>query len=212
MLLDIKTPDLEKVRRQLVGMEDEAETVMQKAINKTIVYIQKQVALEAKQTYIVKAPAVKKTLSIYRAKKSNLSGSVVSRSSKKIPLYGFKVSPKSRMPDPPEFYESQVKKASGLKSLPGSSDRSKAFVATMSSGHTGIFQRQLKGSDILSRAIDKARKKAKMEREPIAELFSLSVPSILKTKIVSKEIRSKGQKFLHERLDAEIKSMLGAMR
>lgn len=194
MVLEIQAPKIQDIQRRLGGMSGKATIVMTRAINDTIKYVSKEMANEAKKNYVVKVTAAKKTLSIRKAKQSSISGEVLSKSDKKVPLLGFKNKPTKRAPDPPAFYSSQVLQGGSLKALTGSDDRSKGFIATMKSGHTGVFQR--------------TGRTTKNGKAQIAELFGPAIPSMFKSQKVSKQILDKGQKHLSDRLKVHIKKVM----
>lgn len=195
MIVEVTIPNIDNVRKRMVGMEGKAETAMSRAINRTVSYVNTLIVNENKTKYVVKAGDIKKTLTIKKAKHKKLYGEVRSTSAKKVPLHGFRVSPsKPSYTDPPEVYKSKVLTESGMEGLIGSGDRSKGFVAKMHSGHVGVFQRQ----------IDSGGKGA----QSIAELFGPSIPSMIKSGRVSKEVHSKGGGYLRNRLDVEINTIM----
>lgn len=203
--LKIAIPDIEQVQRQMLTMKEKAPIVMQRAINKTIQHVSSLVGKEAKKQYIAKQSEIKKTLKIRKAKKSDLTGIVESVSNKKTRLYGFKVTPKDiNTTNPIDVYSARIRKRVSEKELVGNSKRSKAFVARMSSGHIGIFER----------TAGLKRKKKRDGRtlendQPIAELYALSIPSMIKSREVAFEIRQKGTDFLRKQIDIEIKRVMG---
>ena len=162
-------------------------------------------AKEAKEKYIIKQPEVKKTLKIKKATRRDLTGIVSSSDNKKTHLYGFKVTPKEVITDPakkPEVYLARAKKRVADKEMGGSYDRSKAFVMQMKNGHPGIFQRML---GVYRPNPRPGRKKD----EKIAELYSLSIPSMIKSQDVAFAIQSKGQKYLETQIQKQIGKVMG---
>lgn len=225
--LNISVPTVKEVREQMLIMHDKAPIALQRAINNTIKQVQKDVGKEAKQKYIISHPEVKKTLHIKKATKKELTGIVSSRDDKKPRLYGFKVTPKEVLTGPwrgnqppaessedsdnseslptnekPEFYMARIKKRVKEKNMTGDATHSKAFVAKMKSGHIGIFQRML---GVYRNNLRPGRKKD----EKIAELYSLSIPSMIKSRDVAFAIQSKGQKYLEAQVQKEIRRVMG---
>lgn len=195
MIVEVNIPNIDDVRRHMAGMENKAELAMSRAINRTITYVNTLIVNESKTKYVVKAPDIRKTLTIRRAKKNRLSGEVSSTSKKKVKLYGFKVDPPH--PDyksPPKVYSSKVLKESGIVGLTGSGDRSKGFVAQMHGGHVGVFQRQTESGS--------------KGNQPIAELFGPSIPSMIRSQRVSKEVLTHGESYLRDRLNVEINATM----
>ena len=220
--LNISVPDIKEVQAQMVTAKNKAPLAIQRAINSTIKQVSRDVGKEAKQKYIISQPEVRKTLHLKKATKKDLTGVVSSRDDKKPRLYGFKVTPKDVRTAPwpgnqppsaepqedgeeqeansgnakPEFYAARIKKRVKEKNLTGNSGRSKAFVAKMKSGHIGIFER-MKGT------------KTKGGKEKLAELYGMSIPSMIKSRDVAFEIQQKGQTFLETQVQKEIRRVMG---
>lgn len=203
--LHISVPSIQSVEQQMLTQKEKAPVALQRAINSTITQVSKMVAKEAKEKYIIKQPEVKKTLKLKKANRRDLTGIVSSSDNKKIRLYGFKVTPKEIITDPakkPEVYLARAKKRVADKEMGGSYDRSKAFVVQMRNGHPGIFQRML---GVYRKNPRPGRKKD----EKIAELYSLSIPSMIKSQDVAFAIQSKGQKYLEAQVQKEIRRVMG---
>lgn len=220
--LNISVPDIKEVQAQMVTAKNKAPLAIQRAINSTIKQVSRDVGKEAKQKYIISQPEVRRTLHLKKATKRDLSGVVSSRDDKKPRLYGFKVTPKDVRTAPwpgnqppsaepqedgeeqeansgnakPEFYAARIKKRVKEKNLTGNSGRSKAFVAKMKSGHIGVFER-MKGT------------KTKGGKEKLAELYGMSIPSMIKSRDVAFAIQSKGQKYLEAQVQKEIRRVMG---
>lgn len=220
--LNISVPDIKEVQAQMVTAKNKAPLAVQRAINSTIKQVSRDVGKEAKQKYIISQPEVRKTLHLKKATKKDLTGVVSSRDDKKPRLYGFKVTPKDVRTAPwpgnqpqsaepqedgeeqeansgnakPEFYAARIKKRVKEKNLTGNSERSKAFVARMKSGHIGIFER-MKGT------------KTKGGKEKLAELYGMSIPDMVKSRDVAFEIQQKGQTFLETQVQKEIRRVMG---
>ena len=219
--LNISVPDIKEVQAQMVTAKNKAPLAIQRAINSTIKQVSRDVGKEAKQKYIISQPEVRKTLHLKKATKKDLTGVVSSRDDKKPRLYGFKVTPKDVRTAPwpgnhppstepqedgeeqansgnvkPEFYAARIKKRVKEKNLTGNSGRSKAFVAKMKSGHIGVFER-MKGT------------KTKGGKEKLAELYGMSIPSMIKSRDVAFEIQQKGQTFLETQVQKEIRRVMG---
>lgn len=197
--LHISVPSIQSVEQQMLTQKEKAPVALQRAINSTITQVSKMVAKEAKEKYIIKQPEVKKTLKLKKATRRDLTGIVSSSDNKKTRLYGFKVTPKEIITDPakkPEVYLARAKKRVADKEMGGSYDRSKAFVAKMKSGHIGIFER-MKGT------------KTKGGKEKMAELYGMSIPSMIKSQDVAFAIQSKGQKYLEAQVQKEIRRVMG---
>ena len=90
----------------------------------------------------------------------------------------------------------RIKKRVKEKNLTGDATHSKAFVAKMKSGHIGVFER-MKGT------------KTKGGKEKLAELYGMSIPSMIKSRDVAFAIQSKGQKYLEEQIQIQIRKVMG---
>lgn len=97
-LVSIQVPDIEKIKARLGSLESKAPGILSKSINATIRKLSPLMVKEAQKGYWVKATAAKKTLSIKKARTTALFGAVVSKSSERIKLFGFKASPKTPAP------------------------------------------------------------------------------------------------------------------
>jgi hypothetical protein len=203
-MVDVTCPDLSRVEQRLKDTKGRAPAALSNAINRAAQNVKSNMAKFSAARYLVKQKDVKATVKQTKSTKSSLSAEVVSVSQSKIDLYKFKANPTKPKPkNPPEFYQSQVLRDSGLKELGGSKDRSKAFVAQMASGHIGFFERRLdanRSSPRTGRKVD----------QPIVELSGLAVPSMIGQKENVEKIRQEGEKTLKERLDHEIQRALGA--
>ena len=203
--LHISVPSIQSVEQQMLTQKEKAPGPRQGQINSTITPFSKMEQKQAKEKYIIKQPEVKKTLKLKKATRRDLNGIVSSSDNKKTRLYGFKVTPKEIITDPakkPEVYLARAKKRVADKEMVGSYDRSKAFVAQMKNGHQGIFQRML---GVYRKNPRPGRKKD----EKIAELYSLSIPSMIKSRDVAFAIQSKGQKYLEAQVQKEIRRVMG---
>ncbi|MEE1392892.1 MAG: hypothetical protein U0K65_01865, partial [Negativibacillus sp.] len=99
-------------------------------------------------------------------------------------------------------YLARAKKRVADKEMGGSYDRSKAFVIQMKNGHPGIFQRMLG-------VYRPKQRTGRKKDEKIAELYSLSIPSMIKSRDVAFAIQSKGQKYLEEQIQIQIRKVMG---
>ena len=209
-LLNIKVPDLEKVKRKLGTLESQASKSMKNAINKTLKETSTLMVKAVKENYTAKVADIKKTISIRKSKVKDLSGEVISKSNKRIPLKGFSTNPSKPVPLNTKYTKAKVKKKNSRKALPGKGNKSSAFVAKMSNGHIGVYQR------IIGKEVSKATSRTKnrensiwagKEDYAIAELFGMPVPYMIGEKKVAKKIRKEAQIFLEKTLDSEIKKI-----
>lgn len=185
------TPDLKVMARKLGEQHGKTPVVLSRALNRAISNVKTNMARQAAARYAVKQKDVKPTLTVKKARATDLAAEARSTAKEMLPLYRFKVSPKKPTPrNPPSLYLARVLKSGGLKKLSGGAGTSKGFVATMRSGHEGIFERE-------------GRK-----RLPIFELSGPAVPSMVGQKANAAFIQKEGERVLRERVKHEISRML----
>ena len=147
--------EFDKISKQLASIPKDAPKILATALNQTARDAQKILLKEAKDSYTIKPKYFNKGsqgLQIRKATTRTLSAMLDSKG-EPIDLYNFK----NRATE--TSTRASVKKGGGMKNLL-IEDRW-AFVATMKSGHTGLFQR------------------AGKSRLPIKKKFSLSVPQMI---------------------------------
>ncbi len=163
MYVDIKIKGIEAVTKGLDPKIFKKASVT--SLNKTAKQALTAGSKELTQAYALKKKDVSKATKIHKANYSNPTATIVSKG-KRFPLYAFKgkmnkkgvVTVRVKRTDP-------RKVVTGRKKFKG-----RPFVATMASGHAGIFQRATKA------------------RLKIKELTSLSIPAALGSRRVMKAI------------------------
>ena len=147
--------EFKKISKQLASIPKDAPKVLAAALNQTARDAQKILLKEAKDSYTIKPKYFNKGsqgLQIRKATTRTLSA-ILDSEGEPIDLYNFK----NRATE--TSTRASVKKGGGMKNIL-IEDRW-AFVATMKSEHTGLFQR------------------AGKNRFPIHKKFSLSVPQMI---------------------------------
>ncbi|MDC7288537.1 phage tail protein [Blautia schinkii] len=191
-IIEVKILNQKEIEKRLGNMKSKAPVVMARAINRAVTAAKTAMGKEASSKYYVTSGAVKSTVTLTRANAGNLRGVATSRDAR-VPLYKFKVSPKTpvkvsgRNRRSPSVYKAAVKKAGGYKPLDGNP---KPFVTGFGSGHTGVFERKSSA------------------RLPISELYGPAVPQMLKSEDVFPEIEKRANEVLKNRLDHEISRLL----
>ena len=211
IILDIKIPNIKDIEKKLRGMEKEAPKVLRNAVNKTLRETSKLMVKSVKANYVVRNAPANKTIEIDKAKGKKFSGKVVSKSTKRIELFGFSVSSKKPQPLNPSDIRAKLKKKGARKALPGNADRSAAFVAQMKSGHTGVFQRVLGYSVKNSTERTDRRAHSKWAGSPdyrIAELYGLPIPYMMGEEEAAKGIKKEAEEFLKKQIDEEISKII----
>lgn len=191
-IIEVKILNQKEIEKRLGNLKSKAPVVMARAINRAVTAAKTAMGKEASSKYYVTSGAVKSTVTLTRANAGNLRGVATSRDAR-VPLYKFKVSPKTpvkvsgRNRRSPSVYKAAVKKAGGYKPLDGNP---KPFVTGFGSGHTGVFERKSSA------------------RLPISELYGPAVPQMLKSEDVFPEIEKRANEVLKNRLDHEISRLL----
>lgn len=159
-LIDIKVKDrdMRKLNRQLKRFPTKVPLIMSRSINKAMTSAKTQIAREISSEVKVKVTTVKKSIKIRRANFKSLFSTAL-LSARRIPLIEFaaKHSPKRGV-------TYRITKTGKRERIP------RAFIATMKSGHTGVFKRKsrTKGSDRL------------VKRSPISELRGPSLQKVFR--------------------------------
>lgn len=183
MSIEVKVEQLQKADIWLANVKDGVPKALASALNRTAQNISAEAVRKTRETYDIKATDVRRTIRITKATKGNLTARVKSLGSA-IPLIQFNVRPSKPLKRPPVVLTASVKRSGG-KPIPG------AFVSTMKSGHTGVFERVGK------------------ERLPIRELFGPPTPVMLDEPGVRQHIEEQAVIRLEKRLDHEILRLLG---
>lgn len=138
------------------------------------------------KTYNIKNKDVK-SLGNVKVTKANTSKLEILLTSKggNIPLIKFSTNPNA--PRRVKMLKASVKRG-GKKPVPG------AFVATMKSGHTGVFERM--GA----------------KRNPIGEKYGPAVPIMMNNQDVADHLNEQANIRISKRLDQEMKRVLGGLK
>lgn len=168
----IDNSDLARLRVLMAGIKNGYERAMSRAVNKSLTGARTDFVNETRQILNLKAKFVRDTAKMNRATFKKLQGSLQAKSDS-IPLI--------------QFAGRQVKAGvtvSVLKGQPRTLIRH-AFIATMKSGHQGIFWREQKhpGVNVISKPRPEFGRlpdteKAKKYRLPIKELFGPSIEAV----------------------------------
>lgn len=169
--VNVRTNAADVVLDMLAGARDMQDKAMVSALNKMADQVKVATSREVRAAgYNLKAAAIKKGLKVRRASAGNLRSSVVA-SGRPIPLiqYGARQTAKGVT----------VNVLNGRKLIKG------AFIATMRSGHTGVFVREPNGKHkkVMSGG------KASWHQLPIRELFGPAVPDGLASKAVQQALQ-----------------------
>ncbi len=150
-----------------------------RTVNKLITKSKTEAGRRVREIYNVKAKDLNRSVKIKRANFQNMEATLTVRG-RKIPVYMF--SPRQTR----QGVSIRIRKDRGRKVI-GTS-----FIATMPSGHIGVFQRKTK------------------KRYPIKELYSVSPAQMYEQegmKAVSEMIEKEGGKILQHEIDYEMSKL-----
>ena len=182
-MIEITSETIERVETLLAGVPKGAERAFSNAINRGLTHTKTQAFKRVKAVYAVKQTALSEATKtrVQKSSTGNLAG-YVSFSGVKIPLYKFSVSPK-------EPGKRKQKVTAGVMKGGGAVFED-AFIARMSNGHTGIFER------------------VTSKRFPIEEKMGLSAAQMVNNEVIIDDLTQEAQEKVDERLKHEIDRIL----
>lgn len=188
----INADDMRKVESALRGIDGVAAKVCSRAINDTLAGVKTDASSEIRAVLTLKKSAVDATFKITKATQAKLSGLFQSTGSP-VPLieYGARQTKAG--------VSVQVKRGSSRSVITG------AFIATMKSGHKGVFWREWHGhtKKPINRNIPYG-KLPKIYRLPIAQRYGPRVPDILSNEPVMAVVLDKAGDRMHKNIDKEL--------
>lgn len=194
--IQINQEDMKAVRGMLDGIEKSISLVTMRSINKTLTGVKTDASSAIREKLNVKKSAVDETFKITKATTLNLAAKFQS-TGKPLSLTDF-------------IGTRQVKKGVSVQVRKDKSRTilQRGFIATMKSGHEGVFWRDWqwhnKPSAKLNRVIPYARL-PKIYRLPIQEGYAPRVPDYLGDKgPIMKTVLTKANERLHNNLEHEL--------
>lgn len=151
-MIEVEALSIRQVERRLGAMREKAPRVLKLAVNDAAKRARSRLAKEAQKAYTVKASGFNRVMTIKRATDSN-AVAVIYAKGQKIPMAKFSF--RRGTLGPGRYFNPTLKRPQTGKGGVGASGRLlkssgfersrtaklKWFVATMESGHTGVFQR-----------------------------------------------------------------------
>lgn len=200
---------IQNIERQLGDMEKEASNVLKKAINDTAKQAQSSLAKKAKESYTVKISGFKRYMKIKKASKS-VPVATITATGQPIPLVHFKFSPAKPDPNPEKVTQIKVKvlKKGGFKKLVGKSKYKSPFfnnIAKRGQVRNRDTKKGKKGSAVIHKAF--AQREGK-KRLGIHELYSVSVPQMIKSEHVYGKIEPEICENLEKNIQKHIEKVI----
>ncbi|WP_445506392.1 phage tail protein [Niallia sp. 03190] len=177
-MINVSVENLDRIQAVLHETPKKVPVAVSRAINRASSTTKTEAGRKIREKYYVKHGDVLKTFRISKASPGNLHAEINSKGSV-IPLYAFRVSPRSVQLRRQTPITAAVKKGAG-------GPLGSAFVGRMGSGHAGVFARVGK------------------PRLPINEKYGPSIPQMLGSDSVSQYVEQKTQEKLDERLNHEL--------
>lgn len=190
--IKINPEDLKKVERMLGDIQGMVPKVISRSINDTLSGVKTDASSEIRTVITLKKSTVDATFRTVKANTTHLSGLFESKGSP-VPLieYGARATKTG--------VSVQVKKGNPRSLIKG------AFIATMKSGHTGVFWRQW--HQAVSKPTNKKipyGKLPKRYRLPIAQRYGPRVPDILENQPVMSVVLTKAGDRMHKNIEREL--------
>lgn len=184
-LFEVKE-QLKQIKKELEKTEKLTRVAASAAINRASSSARVEASKLIRQKYKVSSGDVKATFTVRKSSKSQLSYRLASRGSA-IPLAKFNVTPKKVTPKRPKVLKASVKKGGAKKGIPH------AFIATVSSGHTGVFERVTR------------------KRLPIDQKFGPAVPQMAANEAVYEPVLAIFRDKFSERYPHELDRVFGRL-
>lgn len=191
--IKIDKEQLVEVEAAMTGIKNGYKKILVRSLNKTITGVRTDAVSEIRKEITPKAKIVRDTFKLQKANYVNLSASVKS-TGWPLPLINYLARPVKR------GVTFQVRQAASRSLLPG------AFIATMNSGHKGVFWRKHRDTHhagIVKRKVRYGSLPVRY-RLPIRQRYGPAVPSVMESEQVMEPILRKAG----DRLSGEIEHQL----
>lgn len=188
----INADDMARVKKSLAGIPGAADRVCMRAINDGLAGMKTDASTEIRSVIVLSKSAVDATFKTVKASVTSLSGVFASTGSP-VPLieYGARQTTKG--------VSVQVKRGNPRSVVVG------AFIATMKSGHKGVFWREW--HQAIRKPVNRNipyGKLPKKYRLPISQRYGPRVPDILSNEPVMTAVLKKADDRMHTNIDRQI--------
>ena len=180
----LEVKNLELAQNMLKTIPNGIERAITGTINRTLSKVKTEIKNKATSEYNIKKSDIESKLSLTKATFSVLRGTITAKTPRLALSKFLNSQSKSRI-------KVKVKKTESSKTVKGKNEYTgKPFIATMKSGHKGIFQRK------------------NNSRFPIKELYTIGISEMLGSENVSSYAVEKGEEYLDELLLKEVSRIL----
>ncbi len=204
-MIKIDVPELEEIEQRLGEFKKKAPVVLSRSMNESFRNVRKNISIESRKRYAVKAGDLKNSIKYHykKASKNNLDSSATI-TGKRLALSKFKVvsRPTAKGKKSPTINRAKVLKSNSPKVILNTIAAS--VRAKNGKEHTGLFVRGGK----FNRPKKGRYKDSKARRENLKQLVGPAVPQMLRNKKVIEAIQGEGNQKLQERLNHYIKRAL----
>lgn len=191
----IDSAKIQKILEEFGGIEVKVPAALSRALNRATSSAKSEAVRQVRKDYTVKAGRVNQTISVTRSSPEKLISSITSRG-ESIPLYDFKVSPKTINPRRKTKVSVEVRRGSR-------SALDSAFIARMPNGKVGVFERTGEFS------IAQQGRYRGQRRENIEQKFGPAVPVMMNSDSVVSAIQKRAEEQLEDRIPHELNRILG---
>jgi len=197
----IHPADRAKIQDMFSGMKTIGEKVLSRSLNKTLTGVRTDASTEIRKVLNAKQAAVNETFSLNKATTKKMTASIVS-TGKPLGLIDF-VGTTQKL----KGVSVLVTKGGKRKIIPGT------FIATMKSGHKGVFWRDWHGMKKPKNARIKYGALPRQYRLPISERFAPRVPDYLGDKgPIMERVLTKAGDRLHTNIESELNYELSKLK
>ena len=194
--MTVDPASLRRIKSDLDHIRNGAARVLSRGINKTLAGVKTDAVNEISNEITPTKTEIRKAFKLFKASISSLSASVECRG-KPLPLMKYKARSVAA------GVTFQIRKTDKRMLLPG------GFIATMSSGHKGVFHRVHDGPRAPTRKRDpRFGAMPRRFRLPIVERFGPRVPDILSNEPVLKQVGVLANQRLDKNLAHELDYLL----
>ena len=195
-MIEISSEAVERVENILSEVPGGAQKALSAAMNRGLSKVKTAAFKEVRSVYAVQYAALKEATKtkVKNTSKGNLAGEI-SFSGVKIPLYKFKVTPQA-------VATGATVKASTMKG--SMTEFSHAFIAMMSSGHIGVFERT--GTQGIASRLEAYNRSKHTEK--VSEIMGLSAVQMISNENIMDKTEADAQETVNARIEHEIDRIL----